>query len=213
MAVRSRDLIRPEEYSRNHKDMPPDRQTYKTTAATIIDAHRSGLVPSHFEEERTEMRRKIFLLAAGVAIFFLAYGPININVTIDTSPDGSGDAMAATRNGTEADDALSGTTYRDFMEGLGGNDTLRGGYGKDIVTGGAGDDTLYGDQDGDNIVGHEGVDKIYGGSGDDVIIAMDGEEDIVDCGSGNGDFVFTDGVDKLVNCENVSNRWFMIQGT
>jgi hypothetical protein len=66
--------------------------------------------------------------------------------------------------------------------------------------------------------GAGGIDNIRGGSGDDVIDVYDdfdsnASPDTVNCGSGAGDFVFYNDSDTLVNCENRSQRWFIIQGT
>jgi Ca2+-binding RTX toxin-like protein len=181
------------------------------------------------------MKRLVLLFTVlGVAAFLFAYAPVTISINIDTSADnseggvalnGAGEAQAATRTGTDGDDTLTGTTYRDYLNGRGGKDILSGGGGNDVIAGDSGGgqpqgDTIYGQDGADDLVGGGGVDTIHGGTGDDVITAGDetetapnGEADIIDCGSGYGDFVFTDPSDQTKNCENISQDWFVIQAT
>ena len=169
------------------------------------------------------MKRLVLLFAAlGAVVFFFAYGPVTVNVTISTDGDGSNDAIAATRNGTDNNDTLTGTVNRDFLNGRGGNDTLNGGDGKDKIVGGLGNDIVYGGNHGDDISGgvpatnEGGVDKLYGGAGDDVLEAIDygsSSPDTLDCGPGKGDFAFYDPGDTLIGCENKSTEWFAIQDT
>jgi Ca2+-binding RTX toxin-like protein len=177
------------------------------------------------------MKRLVLLLTVlGIAAFLFAYAPVTISINIDTSADnsegdvalnGAGEAQAATRTGTDGDDTLTGTTYRDFLDGRGGKDILSGAGGNDVIAGDRadrsqpqGDDTIYGQDGADDLVGGGGVDRIHGGTGDDVITTLDdGEADIIDCGSGYGDFVFADPSDQTKNCENISQNWFVIQGT
>jgi Ca2+-binding RTX toxin-like protein len=169
------------------------------------------------------VKRTVLLFAAlGAAVIFFAYGPVTVNISISTGDDstGGGEAIAATRTGTENADTLTGTANRDFLHGLGGNDTLSGLYGKDVIAGSEGDDTLYGNEDGDLVIGGRGVDHVYGGPNDDVIDTRDiygdtpnGEADTADCGAGRGDFAFYDASDTLIGCENRSREWFVIQDT
>ena len=165
------------------------------------------------------MKRLVLLCAVlSVAALFFAYGPVTVNVSISTDSNGSSEAIAATRNGTEANNNLTGTANRDFLNGRGGKDTLKGGAGKDKILGGEGNDTLRGEDNGDDLDGGEkGRDKLYGGAGDDVLMALDLEEprtpDIIDCGPGKGDFAFHNPNDTLRGCENRSTEWFVIQDT
>jgi Ca2+-binding RTX toxin-like protein len=165
----------------------------------------------------------------GIVVFFLAYGPITVNVNVSTgggdtassgtSLSGTRAAEAAMRSGTEGDDNLTGTIYRDFFDGLGGNDTLTGGDGKDVFQGGPGNDTIYGNNHGDYAFGGaNGTDALYGGGGDDVLDAMDSDRDpatpdTINCGAGSGDFAFHNPDDTLIGCENHSTVWFVIQDT
>ena len=168
------------------------------------------------------MKRLVLLFVGlGVTLVFFAYGPITVNVSIDTPGDdttdgseslGDGVAIAATIAGGNGDNNLTGTEARDMLNGRGGQDTLHGRGGEDVMQGGEDRDTMYGDEDPDNINGAEGSDRLYGGSGDDVITALEGN-DVVDCGPGEGDFVFLEGDDRVENCENRYRGWFVIQDT
>ncbi len=175
------------------------------------------------------MKRLVLLSAVlGTAMFFLAYGPITVNVNVSTGNDGTSstgptlggisEADAAMLSGTSGNDDLTGTINRDFFLGKEGDDTLSGGDGKDVMNGGTGNDTIYGGRHGDNLIGGEqGQDNLYGGSGDDVLTGLSNDEgatpDILDCGAGAGDFAFHNPDDTLIGCENHSTEWFVIQDT
>ncbi|GAA5083090.1 Ig-like domain-containing protein [Lysobacter panacisoli] len=78
--------------------------------------------------------------------------------------------------GGDGNDAIVGTTGKDWLTGNGGDDT---------VDGGAGDDILAGNQGADTLTGGAGVDVLYGGSGDDTLN-----------GGADGDLLFGgDGID------------------
>jgi hypothetical protein len=58
------------------------------------------------------------------------------------------------------------------------------------------------------------ADRPYGGPGNDVVDAYDHSGgDTVNCGEGEGDFVFFNPADNLKNCENRGARWFVLQDT
>ena len=61
--------------------------------------------------------------------------------------------------GTDAGETLTGTAYRDHIEGFGGADVLNGGEQDDILDGGDGDDTLRGNAGNDTLMGGEGADR------------------------------------------------------
>ena len=104
----------------------------------------------------------------------------------------TGVAFAATLNGTEGVNKLTGGAGDDTIQGLGGNDSwLNGGFGDDKVYGGAGDDDIRGSapKNGhDN--GDPGSDTLSGGSGDDYILGGLGADRI---SGGNGDDYLFDG--------------------
>ena len=112
-----------------------------------------------------------------------------------------------TIRGTPGRDVLRGTALADVLLGLGGDDVLRGlgpGYVGDRLDGGAGDDVLVGTAvsdvlsggpgrdrlDGglsaDALSGGPGRDVLHGGGGRDVIDAVDGQRDVVSCGTNRG---------------------------
>ena len=122
--------------------------------------------------------------------------------------------------GDDGNDYITGDNGRDIIDGgrgkdelYGGkaNDVIYGGIGGDIMEGGQGHDAMYGGPNRDRIIGNSGNDvieggpgrdRIRGGPGDDAFDLADGEEDSVNCGSGNDDASNADDiVDTLVNCE------------
>jgi Ca2+-binding RTX toxin-like protein len=91
----------------------------------------------------------------------------------------SGVALAATINGDNGPNTLTGTMWADLIRGYGSNDKITGG---------------------------KGVDRIYAGAGNDYVSsAGDGSRDLVKCGPGI-DTVDkmprpNDVLDKFVGCE------------
>jgi len=80
----------------------------------------------------------------------------------------------------------------DMLRGTDGSERLAGFGGKDDLGGLVGDDELY---------GGPGRDALLGGTGDDFIEAKDGEQDYLECGSGN-DVVSVDLTDLVArDCE------------
>lgn len=129
-----------------------------------------------------------------------------------------------TIRGTAAADTLHGTDLADVELGLGGNDhlfasdpgyvgdtldggpgndTLVGGFRQDTLYGGPGDDTLSGGASGDALFGGPGHDRLNGQGGADAIYAVDGQRDVISCGSGR-DVVSADKLDVVASdCESV----------
>ena len=123
---------------------------------------------------------------------------------------GSGAALAATVNGTNAGEVLRGTDRADTIHGYGGadlvygygggdtvwggnevgwGDKVLGGTGSDRLVGQQGDDALYGEGGNDNLEGQKGADllvggtggdTLYGGPGADEVDAQDGRRDVID---------------------------------
>lgn len=106
-------------------------------------------------------------------------------------------ALGATSRGTNARDALYGSSYADTIYGYAGDDSLFGRPGNDQIYGGSGNDKLYGGR---------GTDRIYGGYGNDFVnsVGDDSNADYVDCGPGYDTANRTAGPgagDRFVNCE------------
>jgi Ca2+-binding RTX toxin-like protein len=82
-----------------------------------------------------------------------------------------GDNNANTLSGTAFKDIIDGKGGADFILGNDGNDSILGGAGSDQIVGGAGRDTIHGGLDNDNISGGDPneVDYLYGDTGDDTI--------------------------------------------
>jgi Ca2+-binding RTX toxin-like protein len=106
----------------------------------------------------------------------------------------------------------------DSFVGSAGNDQVWGGYGNDSLRGAAGNDSLYGDGGDDVLDGGQGSDSYFvtglvsggwqtfggydlysdsGSSGIDQIVAI-GNDD-VDIGLADGNFLSTNGIERLVN--------------
>ena len=73
------------------------------------------------------------------------------------------------QRGSDGDDYLRGTIYKDVISGKGGNDEIYGDANNDSLYGNEGDDTLFGGDDDDYLVGGSGADFVYGDAGDDRI--------------------------------------------
>ncbi len=137
-----------------------------------------------------------YTLAANVERLQLYYG-------YDDAPrgyHGTGNALANTIIGTQADDILDGGAGNDTLYGkpLGENwdwnedaDVIHGGTGNDLIYGGGGDkdtwdgnDSLYGDDGNDRIFGSFGNDRMYGGTGVDELGGQAGNDTMYG-GTGN----------------------------
>ncbi|MBL8660484.1 MAG: hypothetical protein JNM75_12100 [Rhodospirillales bacterium] len=137
-----------------------------------------------------------YTLPANVEKLQLEYG-------VDDAPSGyhgTGNTLANTIVGTQADDTLDGAAGNDTLYGkpLGENwdwnedaDTIHGGTGNDLIYGAGGDndtwdgdDLLYGDDGNDRIFGSYGDDQMYGGTGADELGGQAGNDTMYG-GSGN----------------------------
>jgi Ca2+-binding RTX toxin-like protein len=98
----------------------------------------------------------------------------------------------ASISGSDADDLVVGTNFREQISGLGGNDTLIGLGGDDTLLGGDGNDSLLGGSGEDLLMGGAGNDLIVGGFGADLLVGGAGN-DTMGGGSGPDAFDFDDG--------------------
>ncbi|MDZ5620969.1 calcium-binding protein [Nocardioides sp. HM23] len=96
-------------------------------------------------------------------------------------------------------DFFNGFTGRDQVWGGGGNDWIRTGQEADLVWGGAGDDQLVGTDGNDVLYGEAGDDLVGGGTGNDRLDGGAGS-DTIRC-EGGADTAWTDGADRLRDCE------------
>lgn len=78
------------------------------------------------------------------------------------------------------------------LTGTEGADTIFGGYGDDTLHGDNGDDFLFGGAGDDYLDGGAGQDSLYGGSGNDIVV-YDGNDYLIDGGSGIDFLVSNDG--------------------
>lgn len=72
------------------------------------------------------------------------------------------------------------------------------------LTGGDGDDTLTGNDENNELVGGPGADTLNGGAGDDILeggAASNTDNNVLDCGAGDGDIGYGQGSGTKTNCE------------
>ncbi len=93
-------------------------------------------------------------------------------------------------NGSEVDDSVSGTKFKDAIDLGEGNNFASSFEGDDIITSGSGADNINSGLGNDVINSGAGNDVITSEDGDDVINAGDGDDNIM---SGNGDDVINAG--------------------
>lgn len=127
-------------------------------------------------------------LRGGSGDDFVRVGPASPYAEVDGGP--GSDLIIG---GDRAFEFLEGGTGEDMMEGRGGIEVLRGEAGTDLLRGGDGKDRLY--------PGTE-EDEVFAGAGADQIDAVDGEHDVVECGSGR-DKVDADRYDSVFGCERI----------
>ena len=99
-------------------------------------------------------------------------------------------ALAAEIDGSEQDEALTGTSESNRLAGMDGNDWVSGNGGDDTLDGGSGDDTLDGGTGDDVLIGGAGADRLSGGAGNDTYVDVT-NEDTVDDHEGMSTFVFS----------------------
>ncbi len=105
--------------------------------------------------------------------------------------------VPCTLEGTSGNDEIRGGAGRDLICAREGDDLVRSGAGSDVVDGGVGADDLD---------PGTGRDVVVGRGGDDVVSVVDGESDVVLCGTGL-DRVLADRKDDVnPSCERVERR-------
>ena len=102
-----------------------------------------------------------------------------------------------TQLGSDADDALNGNEFANYLSGGKGDDRISGGNGNDILDGGSGSDKLYGGSGNDTLIGGTGNDYLEGSHGNDTYVFAKGHgQDVVydysSTNSASDSIVFTD---------------------
>jgi Ca2+-binding RTX toxin-like protein len=173
------------------------------------------------------------LVASGVAY---ALNEIDCDGPGDTDPDPlecRGTLKSDEIDGTQdpQGEEIRGLAGKDLVDGFDGDDTVYGGpngdggpaglpfseFGDLNLEGAEDSDTVYGQGGRDNIDAaqndsptnvEETFDRSYGGAANDRIYSVDGNEDLVNCGSGEDDVARIDdqGIDTATNCETVQRR-------
>ncbi|HEY0647882.1 calcium-binding protein [Phenylobacterium sp.] len=93
----------------------------------------------------------------------------------------------ATFQGDGLDNAITGTSSADIINGNGGDDLVYAGLGNDIVNGGDGADQLSGEGGNDYLNGGNGADKMFGGDGNDALVGGAGADTMYG-GTGNDSY-------------------------
>lgn len=115
---------------------------------------------------------------------------------VDSMNNLYGTAAISVRSGTDADEAIVGSTGADQLSGMGGADTITGDGDADRLYGGDGDDVIYGNFDQDLIVGGDGNDTLLGGRDSDTL-SGGGGDDVLVGGLGGDLFVLSSGADRI----------------
>ncbi len=120
------------------------------------------------------------------------YGPLNIDI-VDHFADGEVEyleaggvtyRLAASMTGSNENDIVGGTRFRDIIKTFDGNDFVYAGQGNDKVVTGVGNDTVFGGDGRDFLRTDAGNDRVFGGAGNDVVISGAGD-DWIEAGDGN----------------------------
>jgi hypothetical protein len=117
--------------------------------------------------------RRAMLLAAAMAFALAMAGGV---------------ALADNIEGNGGNNRLVGTNGKDTISGGGGADHIFGRGGADRLFGDSGNDDVHGGKGNDRLQSGLGQDELFGAAGSDFVNAIDGQyNDVVDCGSGDGD--------------------------
>jgi hypothetical protein len=166
--------------------------------------------------------RAILLLATMVLLGLLLSGvaPALADIVGDNNPNTlMGNEKRNVMYGRDGGDKIYGNTNHDWLYGEQGDDELHGGKGNDTLDGGSGSDRAFGEGGKDGFYeveatpqSRQGVrqpvqqrpDELNGGPGDDTFVTVDGNPDIITCGTGN-DRAWIDRVadEAELDCERV----------
>jgi Ca2+-binding RTX toxin-like protein len=107
-----------------------------------------------------------------------------LNANVGSFGEAHGDRFSGIEN-------VTGTAYRDHLEGDSGPNVLRGLDENDMLYGNNGQDTLDGGAGHDVLHGQAGNDRLIGGPGDDVFYVEDAGDVLVERGGEGYEYVFT----------------------
>lgn len=167
---------------------PLAHTTDVSTDAPGADAHLPALIAAHLGHEAPEAADD-----AGMDEAFAADPDPEDDVLLllDEWHDASDHLRGIRVDGSNGDNCIRGSAFRDRLIGNGGDDVILGGGGNDDLVGGDGDDTLSGGSGNDWLFGGRDNDTMTGGSGQDRFDFRpgDGRDTITD---------FTIGDDRIV---------------
>ena len=122
-------------------------------------------------------------------------------VTIENARGGTGNDEVTGNDGANLIGTRAGN---DTVEGLAGDDRIAGGSGRDMLNGGDDDDIVVGGGGRDTVSGGDGDDVLRGKGGDDIINGGEGD-DRVQGNGGDDTFVFSGGLDVIVDYDTVGD--------
>ncbi|MEO1792325.1 MAG: cadherin-like domain-containing protein, partial [Cyanobacteria bacterium J06629_19] len=128
--------------------------------------------------------------------YTLSDGSLTTTETVTVSVADASTGSGTTRQGSNRNDVLTGTTGNDTLRGRNRNDILDGLTGDDILTGDNGNDQLFGGFGNDQLSGGNGNDVLLGSLGDDQLSGGNGK-DVLDGGQGNDLLIGGNGSDRL----------------
>jgi serralysin len=143
----------------------------------------------------------------------------NLELSLSSNIDGTGNSSANRITGNSGNNVLSGNDGNDSLFGLAGDDTLNGGDGfdsliggdgADTVNAGAGDDWVRGEAGNDILNGDAGIDKLFGEAGNDTLDGGAGN-DILTGGTGDDTYVVDSNADRVI--ENSSEGTDTVQSS
>lgn len=112
----------------------------------------------------------------GQPILRMTSAPIDLADLLDFLEGASGRAFFAELFADA--DRMSGTKWRDNLQGFGGDDTLNGGAGNDTLAGDGGSDLLQGEAGRDLLEGNRGNDTLIGGFAQDTLMGGTGNDQL-----------------------------------
>jgi Ca2+-binding RTX toxin-like protein len=123
------------------------------------------------------------MLVGGPGVDTANYSMAEVGVTVllqanvGSFGEAHGDRYSGVENvtGSAYRDHLEGDTSANVLRGLDQDDELYGNYGQDTLDGGAGSDRLYGQRDNDRMIGGPGNDFFYVEDAGDVLVEYGGE--------------------------------------
>lgn len=187
---------------------PPSMALYDTGGSDTIDltGYSTGQTLSLVENTASDLgQRPSTTNPVYTSVISIAPGTVIENARGGSGNDAlTGNSAANTINGNQGNDAILGAAGNDSLYGNAGADTISGGDGDDNLVGGYGNDTLSGDDGADRMQGNADADILNGGLGADTLSGGTGNDTLN--GDDGADFLFgDDGNDTLAGGSGIDN--------